>query len=248
MVKFELKYPARLLGMLCLTVLFLQATQALLISMDSPALRRLIMTADAQENEFEGEKIVHLLDEPRHRTVYKQDELFLLDVQVNPGDISFAHVHDQAILLTSISNGGGPSNGSVRAITDYASTPLTHKVSNDGPGLLRIIAFVNGGTGASDDSNDRPSGMGMDPQIENPWFRSYRIELGPGETTELQTHHNPTVIVQGSAGIVHVSRVDGITNELAAAGDWAWRQADSPFLLRNMGEESVIVAINEGRR
>jgi quercetin dioxygenase-like cupin family protein len=202
----------------------------------------------AQENEFSGEKIVHLLQEPRHRTEHNVGGLFLLDVQVNPGDESFPHTHDQAILLTSISNGAGPGNGTVRAITDYAATPLTHKVSNAGPGLLRIIALVNDGNGVSGDTRDAPSGMSSDPQIENPWFRSYRIELAPGEATPLQTHQNPTVIVQGSAGTLHVTRTDGVTNELAAPGDWAWREGQSPFVVRNMGQTTVAVAINEGRQ
>ena len=202
----------------------------------------------AQQEEFPGEKIVHLLEEPRHRTVHSEGGLFLLDVQVNPGDESFAHVHDQAILLTSISNGGGPANGTVRAITDYATTPLTHKVSNSGPGLLRIIAFVNDGNGVSNDTSDRPGGVSGEPQIENPWFRSYRIELAPGEATALQTHHNPTVIVQGTEGVVHVTRADGITNELDAPGDWTWRRPELPFQLRNVGRTAVTVAINEGRQ
>lgn len=202
----------------------------------------------AQEDEFAGEKIVHLLQEPRHRTVHKGDGLFLLDVQVNPGDLSFAHVHDQAILLTTISTGAGPSNSDVRAITDYASTALTHKVGNDGPGLLRIIAFVNDGNGVSSNASDDPSGMSSDPNLENPWFRSYSIELAPGEETALQTHRNATVIVQRNAGVVHVTRADGITTELDAPGDWAWSAKESPFRLRNSGRTAVAVAINEGRR
>jgi hypothetical protein len=31
-------------------------------------------------------------------------------------------------------------------------------------------------------------------------------------------------------------------------GDWAWRDAESPFLIRNVGTEPVAVVINEGRR
>ena len=201
----------------------------------------------AQENALSGEKVVHLLQEPRHRTVHRAGGLFLLDVQVNPGDESFQHIHDQAILLTSISSGAGPSNGTVRAITDYATTPLTHNVSNGGPGLLRIIALVNAGSGVAGEPTDRPSGMSSNPDIENSWFRSYRIELDPGEETLLQTHRNSTVIIQGTQGTVHVTREDGITAELDMAGDWAWRDANSPFTIQNRGQTSVAVAINEGR-
>ena len=45
-------------------------------------------------------RVVHLLDEPRHRTVFQDGSLYLLDVQLNPGDESLEHLHDQAILLS----------------------------------------------------------------------------------------------------------------------------------------------------
>jgi len=200
----------------------------------------------ALEKTSHDEKVVHLLEEPRHRTVHREGNLYLLDVQVNPGDTSFQHIHDQAILLTSIHTGRGPANGLVRSIPEYAYEPLTHSVSNDGPGLLRIIALVNGGEGVTDDS-DANKGVWSDPDIENPWFRSYRLELGPGEQAELPNHINHTVVIQGSAGIVHVTREDGLTRELDSAGKWEWRKPGSPFTVKNMGNLPVIVTINEGR-
>ena len=201
----------------------------------------------AFESASAEEKVLHLLEEPRHRTVHRQGDLYLLDVQVNPGDTSFQHIHDQAILLTTIHTGRGPANGAVRSIPEYAYEPFIHNVSNDGPGLLRIIALVNGGKGVKDDS-DTPEGMRCDPDIENLWFRSYRLKLGPGEQTELQSHDNHTVVVQGSAGIIHITREDGLTRELDSAGNWEWREPGSPFIVKNMGDLPVIVAINEGRQ
>ena len=201
----------------------------------------------AFESASAEEKVLHLLEEPRHRTVHREGDLYLLDVQVNPGDTSFQHIHDQAILLTTIHTGRGPANGAVRSIPEYAYEPLIHNVSNDGPGLLRIIALVNGGKGVKDDS-DTPEGMRCDPDIENPWFRSYRLELGPGEQTELQSHDNHTVVVQGSAGVIHITREDGLTRELDSAETGSGGNLDPPFIVKNMGDLPVIVAINEGRQ
>jgi len=201
----------------------------------------------AQQDEFPGERIVHLLQEPRHRTVHQEAELFLLDVQVNPGDVSFPHTHDQAILLTSISRGDGLRDGEVSANTDYASQALTHKVSNAGPGLFRIIAMVNAGTGNSDLTADRPTGLAMEPQLENSWFRSYRIELLPGEETAILTHSLPSVVVQAGAGQFHVSRSDGVNHELDASADWVWHQANQSYVVRNVGRVASAVVINEGR-
>lgn len=204
-------------------------------------------TLFAQQDEFPGERIVHLFDEPRHRPVRQEDELFLLDVRLKPGDISFPHTHDQAILLTYISLAGGPQNGRVGVNIDYASEAFTHKVSNDGPGLFHIIALVHDGSGEPVTNNDQPTGMETEAEIENNWFRSYRYELAPGESTALQTHINPTFVVQGSEGIAHVSREDGITRELAHPGDWAWREADSSYQITNVGDAPVAIIVNEGR-
>jgi len=201
----------------------------------------------AQEDEFAGERVVHLLQEPRHRTVHHEGNLFLLDVQVNPGDVSFAHIHDQALLVTMISRGDGPRGGEVSANTDYASEAHTHKVSNDGPGLLHIIAMVNAGKGNTDLMADRPAGMSVEPQLENAWFRSYRVELAPGEETSIQTHNFPSVVVQVADGLIHVTRSDGITAELDSRADWAWRDAKQPYLVRNVGTIASAVVINEGR-
>ena len=88
----------------------------------------------AQNDNTVKEKVVHLLEEPRHRTVHREGNLYLLDVQVNPGDTSLQHVHDQAILLTTIHTSRGPSNGLVRSISEYAFEPFTHNVSNEGGG------------------------------------------------------------------------------------------------------------------
>lgn len=205
-------------------------------------------TALAQQNAFDGERVVHLLDEPRHRPVRQHGQLYLLDVRLKPGDESFAHVHDQAILLTYISLAGGPQNGRVGVNIDYASDPLTHKVKNDGPGLFHIMALVHDGSGKLISDNDEPGGMEIAPEIENAWFRSYRYELAPGETTAMQHHINPSFVILGSEGTVRVSREDGLARELAYAGEWAWREPGSAYRIANVGDSAVAIIVNEGRQ
>ncbi len=196
----------------------------------------------------DGQRVVNVIEEPRHRPVHVDGDLYLLDVQLNPGDESMHHTHDAAILLTYISSSDGPVEGRVSSNTDYASEQFTHKITNNGTHQTRIIALVNFGPPTSHLTMDRPAGVAVEPQLENSWFRSYRLELAPGEATTLRTHRNPTAVVQVSPGLAHVSRVDGITEELDSPGDWAWRDSDSPFLVRNIGTEPVAVVINEGRR
>jgi quercetin dioxygenase-like cupin family protein len=202
----------------------------------------------AQEEQFDLVRTVHIFEEPRHRTVHSERNLRLLDVQINPGDTTLPHTHDFAILYTYISNGAGPLNGRVSSITDYVKEPLTHRVSNEGPGLFRILALGNTGAALPDNADDLPSGLPGEPTLENPWFRSYRLELAPGASTASFSHRNPSVVVQVSEGQAHVSRSDGITTELKAMGDWAWRDPGQSYQVRNMGSTTLTFVINEARR
>lgn len=202
----------------------------------------------AQQEEFDLVRTVHIFEEPRHRTVHSEPHIRLLDVQINPGDTTLPHTHDFAILYTFISNGAGPQNGRVSSITDYVNEPLTHRVSNEGPGLFRILALGNTGAPMPDDADDLPSGLPGEPALENPWFRSYRLELAPGASTASFSYRNPSVVIQVSEGQAHVSRSDGITTELKTMGDWAWRDAGQSYQVRNVGDATLTLVINEARR
>lgn len=211
-----------------------------------------MLSAQSQQTDegqagFDRIRTVNILQEPRHRTVHTDGDLHLLDVQINPGDTTLPHTHDSAILYTFISNGEGSLNGRVSSITTYVDEHLTHRVTNEGPGLFRIIAMAS--YGSPYDKPVRPvNGLTTEPQLENAWFRSFRLELAAGESTADLIHAYPAAIVQVTDGVLHVSRADGITSELRAAGDWAWRSAGQAYQIHNKTDSPVVVVINEGLR
>jgi len=206
-------------------------------------------TAPAAKNPAVGDpnRIVQILQEPRHRQVHRDGDIYVLDIQINPGDMTLQHTHDAPILYNFISSGSGPSGGRISSNTDYVTKKFTHQVSNEGPGLFRIIALTNYGPPVTGKS-DRPSGLEGDPQIENDWLRAYPVSLAPGQSTQMQSHVNPSLVVQVSDGTVHVTREDGITNELTAMGQWAWRNEGAKYQVRNVGTVPVKIVINEARR
>jgi quercetin dioxygenase-like cupin family protein len=204
--------------------------------------------AEPAETPGPNDRVVQILQEPRHRTMHKDGDIRLLDVQINPGDMTLFHTHDAAIMYTFISSGSGPSGGRISSNTDYVQENYTHQVANDGPGLFRIIALTNYGPAMGALTSDRPDGLSGEPELENLYFRSYRITLAPGETSAPQTHHNPSVVVQVSDGLAHVTRTDGITAELTEMGDWAWREPHGSYQVKNMGSVPVELVINEARR
>ncbi len=193
-------------------------------------------------------RIVKILQEPRHRQIYRDGDIYVLDIQINPGDMTLQHTHDAAILYNFISSGTGPSGGRVTSNTEYVTENFTHQVTNEGPGLFRIIALTNYGPPIADLKSDRPTGIPGDPQIENPWLRAYSITLEPGKSTGLQMHYNPSLIVLVGDGLVHVTREDGITAELSTMGDSTWRDARSTYQVSNRGIAPVKIVINEARR
>lgn len=202
----------------------------------------------ALAQDFRGQRIVQILQEPRHRTVHQDGDIYLLDVQINPGDSTLPHTHDAAILYTFISNGEGPLYGRVSGNTDYVEQNFTHAVSNGGPNLFRILALTNYGAGLPNLNSDRPLGIEGEPQEENEWFRSYRVTLQPGEETAAHTHNNPAVVIQATEGKVQVTRHDGIITELDAMGDWAWRESGNAFSMRNVSDVPIELVLNEARR
>lgn len=202
---------------------------------------------DNHEQLFDPVRVVNIVDEPRHRTMLRDGQLRLIDVQINPGDTTLPHTHDSAILYTFISNGDGPLNGRVSSTTTYVDEQFTHRVKNEGPGLFRIIALANYGDAVTLIEPDL-STPPMVVQLENEWFRSYRLELEAGESGPVTTHTHPVAIVQVSDGLIHVSRADGITEELKTMGDWAWRDAGISYQIHNRSQQAVSVVINEGRR
>jgi quercetin dioxygenase-like cupin family protein len=132
-------------------------------------------------------------------------------------------------------------------VITYVDEQFTHRVTNEGPGLFRIIAMAS--YAAPYEKAATPvTGLTLEPQLENAWFRSFRLELAAGESSADISHGYPVAIVQVSEGLLHVSRADGITSELKAAGDWAWRTAGQPYQIHNKTDSPVAVVINEALR
>jgi len=226
----------------------------------------LLASPSMMAQEVAAQRVVPIVAEPRHRPVHNDGELWVLDVQVLPGDTTHYHIHDAPILYTFMDNsptanqilggewtGGaagaqGPAGGRVSSNTGYATEVYIHRISNTGDHRFRILALANYGPGESNLTGSRPDGLPVEPTLENPWFRSYRLELAPGEETPEHLHRHPALIIQVSDGRAQVTRSDGFGADLTMAGHWTWREAESPYRLRNVGSAPVTVVVNEGRR
>jgi hypothetical protein len=130
---------------------------------------------------------------------------------------------------------GGSGQPAVRATstTSYFETPITHRLTNIGTGLLRAMVVVNE-TPGDDTVSEQAAGFAGTPELANKWFRSYRRTLAAGESLPAETHHAPVAIIQANDGN---GRAEGpMKFELNETGQWAFFDAGVAHTLRNVGD------------
>ena len=217
-----------------------------------------------------NEQVVPVHQEPRHRMMFEAPGTRILDVQIPPGDTTLFHTHSDAILYVNISGStmrnqtlGGewngapaagpaaaapfkvsPSNppGRMMSTTSYAERPLTHRVSNVGETLYRLIATTNASAG--DDSTGPSQGFDGTPEITNRWFRGYRVIVGGSGGSE-HRHANPVnvVLVSGRAS----ATVGTAPKALDQVGQFAFIEPNVPHRLAGVGGEAQLVEVEVRR-
>ena len=212
------------------------------------------------------DSVVPVHQEPRHRMVFESHGVRILDVQIPPGDTTLFHTHSDPILYVTMSGAttraqtlGGEWNGApapgpaasgpftlapssppgrMMSVTIYAERPLTHRVSNVGDTLFRLIATTNASPG--DDSTGPSPGFTGTPEITNRWFRGYRV-IANGDAGSEHRHANPVnvVLVSGRAS----ATIGKATRTLDQLGQFAFVEPDVPHRLASVGGEAQLVEV-----
>jgi hypothetical protein len=129
--------------------------------------------------------------------------------------------------------------------TSYAERPVTHRIENIGEGLFSAMVVVNE-TAGDDTTSVADAGFAGEPELENPWFRSYRVTLGAGEKTGVHEHTTPVVLFQAIDG---KAVADGpMSFELNRPGQWAFFDAGVAHTMQNLGAAPVELLEIEVRR
>jgi quercetin dioxygenase-like cupin family protein len=116
--------------------------------------------------------------------------------------------------------------------TSYAERPVTHRIENVGDGLFSAMVVVNE-TAGDDTTSVADAGFSGEPELTNPWFRSYRVALGTAEKTAAHEHMTPVVIFQAIDG---TARTNGPMDfELERPGHWAFYEAGVAHTIENVG-------------
>jgi hypothetical protein len=218
----------------------------------------LLLTARALEPQS-----VPVHQEPRHRLVFDSVRFRVLDVQIPPGDTTLFHTHETPVIYVTLSVsatdaqvvGGAWSGttarpmrradpGAVRIDSSYALRAVTHRVTNVGDRLYRLIGITSAARGVGAD------GQGLGPQLlgtvelRTSWYEQSRRALAPNEETDWRTSTAPVVVVQALAHRVEVERATGARSVLEAATPWAVVLPGVRYRLRNLsGAATHVVAI-----
>ena len=146
--------------------------------------------------------------EPRHRTVFADRALRVLDVTIPFGDttLEHTHVHDLATICIegadTRSKAPGEDFGPVRMravgtpnVTEYAGKPGTHTVRTVGMGRYRLLAVENLKTSGWSTAADAVVAPATKVVQETRAFRVYEVRLGPDEPQVPHTHARAAVVI-----------------------------------------------------
>jgi quercetin dioxygenase-like cupin family protein len=227
----------------------------------------ILVSAAASASGLEAQAVVPVHEEPRHRLVLDRMPIRILDVQIAPGDTSLFHTHSSAILYVTIgvsttnqqSLGGdwgnvNPANpprgrpGNLQYVTSYVERPLTHRVTNVGSSLFRLIAIANYGEGVQENSAAVGEPVPGTVEVETPWHRAWRYVLAPGESSPEHRTSTPVVAVQATPGTLELRPDTGAARSTAdGPGSWVVAEPGSRYTLRNTGSTPLEVVVVQVR-
>ena len=204
------------------------------------------------------EKPVPVQAEPMHQTVFENEYVRVIDVQIPPGRTTLFHTHvlpSVIVYLTQSSNRSEswPDKETlVREISPgqsrfapYDEKPLSHRVTNTSVGLFRVfdIEFLK-----------KPSGQPVLPALEAPhievhWdeklVRSSSITLEPNAEVVLAAHDCASLIV-AIVGTLQVRPSGAVPAKSPLKwGDFQFHPARTQFTVRNTGKDKAEAVLLE---
>lgn len=134
--------------------------------------------------------------------------------------------------------GGAPAPAARQApratsTTSYAERPVTHRLENIGDGLFRAMVVINE-TSGDEATSVEAAGFSAEPELTNPWFRAYRVALGPGESSSPHVHRAPVAVIQATDGTALAE--SAMNWEFNEPGQWAFFDTGVRHVIRNTGD------------
>jgi hypothetical protein len=162
--------------------------------------------------------------------------MWVLDVQIQPGDTTLLHTHSTPISYVTIGtsstdqrSGDGSWKGTVSrdpppgriGLTSYREQPVTHQVTNVGQTIFRLIAIASRSRGISRAAANKagpPARPGDTQSQPNTWLAYSRVVLAPGGKLEWRVKEPLVEVVIIHDGRLELTHPDGWVTSLEAAG------------------------------
>jgi hypothetical protein len=189
---------------------------------------------------------VSVTDEPRHKVVFTNPYVRVLDASLPVGDTTLFHTHDLDNVPIVITGGTIRTQVVAGATTDttldigrawFAKAAYTHQIANIGTTPLRFIdAEICSRWNGSPSGSASPSIPGEKTIVENDVVRVARVSLAAHDALAGHVHVGPLLHVEVSGGTVQ-----GVPR---AAGGFSWLDAGRGHQVQTTGDrpfEAVIV-------
>ncbi len=189
---------------------------------------------------------VPVAKEPRHRVVFQNEFVRVIDASVPVGDATLFHIHSNDNVPVAISGGDiktetvgkDPIFSKVETgAVSFAKAAYTHRISNVGTTPLRFIDAEILASPGKQTSKAPMAGVGKDaPLIDNERVRVYRLILEPGQSANVNTHKQCwlSVIVRGGQ-MASAPHGKATTVEDVRPGDFRWHTGEVSQSLTNAG-------------
>jgi hypothetical protein len=197
-------------------------------------------------------------DEPRHKVVFENNYVRVIDVQIPAGKETLYHLHDIASVIvyitktTNESQTFGESTWTPRTIAPgdsryapYDEKPLNHRVRNPGPGLFRVYDIELLHSRLTSEAFALAESPALRAQWQQKRARSLTLRLAPEGHRTVPPGPCAYLLVQIS-GVLTVASTTGAPRELRAA-EFFFQPARAGFLLSNAGTEPLETVMLELR-
>ena len=196
-----------------------------------------------------SEDWVPVYEEPKHKLVFDNDQVQILNVNLPPGYVSLYHKHQLDTMYVTISGtqvwaqplGGDKrmadvKTGDLRFSSDNHELPHIHRVGNVGEAPFHIIgvAVKADPSGEQDVLSGKLNAMKL--VDERPNTGVYRITLQPGESSGEHTHKAAFTQVHLTDGTLGHS--SGETVEVTAS-DFLWHPGGVTHSYENAGKDTL---------
>jgi hypothetical protein len=204
---------------------------------------------------------VPLEREPRHRVVRDAGTYRVFDVRIPPGDTTLFHIHrfpqllirvsvsptdvqrsDSAWAGTLPSADPGARPGDVEIDSSFVDVPSTHRVTNVGTKLFRLI-LINTSHSAQTRAPGSPLRGPGQPGLTSSWFVQSRLILPSQSVTREETASLPVILVQPLDGHTRVSVTDQPEQALEGPGAWLSLPAGARYRIRNIGVQPATIVV-----